>query len=320
MMLFGVIFTAMFVIVLLCIGFGQAFLVSRQKNQIRTMLRRADSVAGKRRPDLLMEAAEQDSLSKALNELSAFRRLGLLIDQSGLEWPLAKFLILTVGAALAGGFIGAFLPPLSYNGISPFVFAPAFAFLPLLLMLKKRSKRMAKFEEQFPEALNFLSRSMRAGHAFSIGLEMLVADSPEPLGSYFRQMLNDLHLGSNLEVALGKLVQSLPLIDVRFFASAILLQQGTGGNLSEILDTMASIIRERFRLKGQIKAASAHGRITGLILAVMPIVVAAILFFASPDYLLVLFRDPDGKKMLIGAAIGQGIAFVCIRKIVNIKV
>jgi tight adherence protein B len=117
-----------------------------------------------------------------------------------------------------------------------------------------------------------------------------------------------------------KLAESVPLIDVRFFVSAVVLQQGTGGNLAEILDSMAGIIRERFRLKGQVKAASAHGRITGLILSLMPVVVAGLLFLTSPNYLLVLARDPDGRKMVIAAVIGQFVGFLCIRKIVNIKV
>ena len=301
MLLFGSIFLALFLIVLLCVGFGQAFLVSRQKQQIRIMLKRAESQAGKRRPDLLNPEVEQDSLAKTLDDIPAFRRLGVLIEQSGSQWTTPKFMLLTLIAGIAGVLIGSFVPPLSLNRLSPLVLAPLVAALPFLLVLRKRSKRMDKFEEQFPEALNFVSRSMRAGHAFSIGLEMLVADSPDPLGFYFRRLLNDLHLGSSLEVALGKLVAGVPLIDVRFFVSAVLLQQGTGGNLSEILDTMANIIRERFRLKGQIKAASAHGRITGLILAVMPVIVAVILFFVSPQYLMVLATDPDGKKLVIGA-------------------
>ena len=320
MLLFAFIFVPLFLVVLVCVGFGQAFLVTRQKNQIRTMLRRAESEAGKRRPDLLKPENQNDPLAKALDEIGMFQRLGKLIEQSGLDWNTPKFLLLTIVAGLAGVSLACFVPPLSLNPLSAAAIGPLFASLPLSLVLRKRSKHMDKFEEQFPEALNFLSRSMRAGHAFSIGLEMLVADSPEPLASYFHRVLNDLHLGSNLDVALGKLAAAVPLIDVRFFVSAVLLQQGTGGNLSEILDSMAKIIRERFRLKGKIKAASAHGRITGLVLAVMPVIVAAALFVASPDYLMVLFRDPDGKHLLIGAAIGQVIAFFCIRKIVDIKV
>ncbi len=320
MILFAAIFVVLFLVAALCVGLGQAFLASRQKQQVRTMLRRAESEAGKRRPDLLKPEVVKDGLSKALTQIGIFHRLALFIEQSGATWTVGKFVVITAVAGFAGLLIGFVLPPFSLNRMA----APALfligALVPLLLIFRKRSKRMAQFEEQFPEALNFLSRSMRAGHAFSIGLEMLVADAPEPLGSAFRQMLNDLHLGATLEASMAKLVASVPLIDVRFFVSAILLQQGSGGNLSEILDSMARIIRERFQLKGQVKAASAHGRITGLILAVMPIVVAIMLFFISPDYLMVLFRDPLGKKLLIAACIGQVVGFLCIRKIVNIKV
>ncbi len=320
MALFAAIFVVMFLVAALCVGLGQAFLVSRQKQQIRTMLRRAESQAGARRPDLLKPEMQQDSLSKALEEMSVFRKLTALIEQSGIGWSTGKFIVLTMVAGVAGFFVASWVPPLSLNHLARVVLAPITALLPFLLMMRKRAKRLAQFEEQFPEALNFLSRSMRAGHAFSIGLEMLVSDSPDPLGFFFRQMLNDLHLGATLEAALGKLVTSVPVIDVRFFVSAVLLQQGTGGNLSEILDSMAKIIRERFRLKGQIKAASAHGRITGLILAIMPLIVAGLLFVISPEYLLVLVKDPDGKKLVIAAGIGQIIGYLCIRKIVNIKV
>lgn len=319
-MLFAAIFIVVFLVAALCVGLGQAFLVSRQKTQIRTMLRRADSEAGVRRLDLLKPELQLDPLSKALNDVAAFQKLGSLLEQSGLTWTPGKFLIFSVISSLLGLFVGVLIPPFSFNGWSPVILAPLTGCLPFLLMMRKRRKRLDQFEEQFPEALNFLSRSMRAGHAFTIGLEMLVADAPDPLAHFFRQMLNDLHLGAELDAAMAKLVTAVPLIDVRFFVSAVSLQQGTGGNLSEILDTMANIIRERFRLKGQIKAASAHGRITGLILAIMPVVVAVILFFVSPDYLLVLFHDPDGKKLVIGAVAAQIVGFFCIRKIVNIKV
>ncbi len=161
---------------------------------------------------------------------------------------------------------------------------------------------------------------MRAGHGFSIGLEMLVADTAEPLRSCFRTVLSELQLGSTMEVALDKLTTAAPLIDVRFFVSAVLLQQGAGGNLGEILDSMANIIRERFQVKGHVKAASAHGRVTGMILSLMPIVVAGLLFLISPAYLMLLAEDPIGKKLVIGAGIGQVLGYLFIRKIVNFKV
>jgi tight adherence protein B len=179
---------------------------------------------------------------------------------------------------------------------------------------------MRAFEEQFPEALDFLSRSMRAGHGFSVALEMLATDSPDPLGSAFRRVSNDLQLGSSLEIALGKLTVLVPLIDVRFFVSSVLLQQETGGNLGEILSKLAFIIRERFRLKGQVKAASAHGRITGLVLVLMPVGVTAFMMMTTPEYLRQLAADPTGRILIYSALAGQLIGYFVIRKIINIKV
>jgi len=315
-----VIFAFLFVVILLCVGLGQAFLVSRQKQQVRTMLRRAESKSAEPRQDLLRPEAVQDLLTKALNSLGLFSRLALFIEQAGSEWTTGKFVFASLATGSFALIMGVLIPAFSRVRVGPAILFFAGGAIPVLILLRKRAKRFAAFEEQFPEALNFLSRSMRAGHAFSIGMEMLVADSPEPLVGCFRRVLSDLHLGSPLEVALGKLVALVPLIDVRFFVSSILLQQGTGGNLSEILDSMAHIIRERFRLKGQVKAAAAHGKITGLVLAIMPVVVGVLLFFTSPNYLMVLVRDPGGRQLLIGAGVGQIIGYLCIRKIVNIRV
>ncbi len=320
MVLTVAIFVFLFVVILLCIGLGQAFLVSRQKQQVRNMLRRAESKTPEPRPDLLRPEAVQDLLTKALNSIGLFSRLALFMEQAGSEWTTGKFVFASLATGVFAFIIGAIVPAVSHVSFGPGLLTCFGGSIPFLLLLRKRAKRFAAFEEQFPEALNFLSRSMRAGHAFTIGLEMLVADSPEPLVGCFRRVLNDLHLGSPLEVALGKLVALVPLIDVRFFVSSILLQQGTGGNLSEILDSMAQIIRERFRLKGQVKAAAAHGKITGLVLALMPVVVAILLFFTSPKYLTTFMQDPAGKKLLMGAVIGQLIGYLCIRKIVNIRV
>lgn len=320
MIVFLAIFAFLFTIVVLCIGLGRSFLVSRQKQHIRTMLRRAEPEGVKHRPGLLKAETAEDPLGKALADIKAFQKLGEMLAQSGMDWKLGKLVTLTATGGAVGSFLGFVLPLFSRSFFSALIPGILGGALPLFAMMRKRAKRLAKFEEQFPEALNFLGRSMRAGHAFSIGLEMLVTDSPEPLAGVFREMLNDLHLGSSLEEALSKLANAIPLIDVRFFVSAVLLQQGTGGNLAEILDSMAGIIRERFRLKGQVKAASAHGRITGVILSLMPVAVAALLFVSSPAYLLLLARDPTGQKMVIGAVVAQMVGFFCIRKIVNIKV
>jgi tight adherence protein B len=194
------------------------------------------------------------------------------------------------------------------------------AWIPYLFVLKKRSSRFNQFEEQFPDALDFLARSMRAGHAFSISLEMLSEESPEPLGLEFRTLFNELNLGAPLDSALTNLTERMPLIDVRFFASSVMLQKQTGGNLSEILMRLAYVIRERFRLKGQVKAVSAHGRMTAIILTVMPIVTMLALLLVAPGYLQSMAADQDGKYLIIAAITAQFLGYYFIQRIIKIKV
>ena len=163
------------------------------------------------------------------------------------------------------------LPFLVNGPITAVVLGLACSTLPYLYVRQKRQKRLNALEEQFPEALDFLSRSMRAGHAFSISLEMVGEEMADPLGQEFRALFNEQNLGAPLDVALRNFGLRVPLLDVRFFTSSVLLQKQTGGNLSEILTRLAYVIRERFRLKGQVKAASAHGRLTATILTLLPV-------------------------------------------------
>ena len=161
---------------------------------------------------------------------------------------------------------------------------------------------------------------MRAGHAFTISLEMLGEELPEPLGQEFRTLFNEQNLGAALEVALTNLSDRVPLVDVRFFSSSVLLQKQTGGNLAEILTQLANVIRERFRLKGQVKAASAHGRMTATILTMLPVCTMLALLFVAPGYLQGMAEDSDGKFLIGGAILAQVLGNFFIKKIINIKV
>ena len=165
-------------------------------------------------------------------------------------------------------------------------------------------RRLRKFEEQFPESLEFMSRSMRAGHAFSVSLEMLHKEFQEPLAGEFRRTFDEHNLGLPLDAALQKLAHRLPIIDVQFFVSAVMLQKRTGGNLAELLDKLAYVIRERFKLRGRIRAVSAHGRMTGTALSLIPAVVAGMMFFANREYVTFFFTDPTGRTMMYGALVG----------------
>jgi tight adherence protein B len=149
---------------------------------------------------------------------------------------------------------------------------------------------------------------------------MIGDESPDPLGLEFRTMFNEQNLGAPMEVALANLERRLPLVDVRFFISSILLQKQTGGNLSEILTRLAHVIRERFRLKGQVKAASAHGRLTATILTLMPMALMLGLMLVAPGYLEGMAREADGKWLVLGAIVGQLVGYYFIRRIIRIKV
>ncbi len=175
-------------------------------------------------------------------------------------------------------------------------------------------------KSSFPEALDFLARSMRGGHAFTISLKMVSEDSPEPLGLEFRTLFNEQNLGAPLDVALYNLAERVPLLDVRFFVSAVVLQKQTGGNLGEILTQLAHLIRERFRLKGQVKASSAHGRTTALVLTIMPVATTVLMLWLAPGYLQSMFHDSDGKWLIAGSIAGQVVGQLVIRKIIKIKV
>jgi len=314
------VFIFTFGIIVLCVGLASSYFKSQQKQQIRSMLRSAEAAPVEQQESHFLRPADvEDILTKLLRRFHFMERLNLIIEQSGKTMTGSKL----IGISCIT-FVVSFLIGFKLHVISSEVSAGALGALggavPLLLILRKRRKNIEAFEEQFPEALDFLARSMRAGHGFSIALELLAADSPDPLGSAFRRVSNDLQLGSSLDVALNKLVALIPLVDVRFFVSSVILQQETGGNLGEILSKLALIIRERFRLKGQVKAVSAHGRITGLVLVLMPVVVTMIMMVTSPKYLTDLAADVVGRKLIYGAIVGQFVGYLVIKKIINIKV
>ncbi len=316
-----ILFVVVFGTVVACVGLGFSFLRSKEKQKIRSMLRNAESSAPvERSAPLLRPADVEDAFSKLIARFQMVERLELVLEQAGKHSSASKLLGLC-GLIAAGGFlVGLRFHFLLYPAFTGLAFALVGGALPLVWIFKKRAKNIAAFEEQFPEALDFLSRSMRAGHGFTIALEMLGSDSPDPLGSAFRRVSNELQLGSSLEVALSKLMVLVPLVDVRFFVSSVLLQQETGGNLGEILSKLSQVIRERFRLKGQVKAASAHGRITGIVLILMPVAVTVFMSFTNPAYLKTLTSTSTGIKLIYGAVVGQIVGYFVIQKIVNIKV
>jgi tight adherence protein B len=314
-------FLVIFALVLVAVSVGWSFLEAQRKKKVVGML---ETVAGETvvtETTVLKEVGdEEDPLNRFASRFDMTQNIQAKIQQAGLDWSVGRLALMMVVMAIIGTLLGLRFKVLLFQSVSAIVLAVLFGLLPYFYVLRKRTKRLNLFEEQFPEALDFLARAMRAGHAFSVSLEMLADESPEPLSREFRQVFNEQNLGASIEVALQNLAKRVPLLDVSFFVSAVMLQKETGGNLAEILTKLAYVIRERFRLKGQVKAASAHGRITGLVLTIMPIILVFALLIIAPGYLQSMARDPDGKYMIFGAIVGQFVGYYFIRRIVNIKV
>jgi tight adherence protein B len=315
-------FVVVFALILMAVSVALKFFDERRKKQMAGMLETASGEPVMAISNLLkeIETDKPGGARQLLKSLHLSRYAQDQIQQAGLNWPATR-LLAAMGLLLIPGLgLGALLPFLMNRFITMVVLAIVLAALPYLYVRHKRKKRLDHLEEQFPEALDFLARSMRAGHAFTISLGMLGEELADPLGQEFRSLFNEQNLGASLDNALGNFNARVPLLDVRFFTSSVLLQKQTGGNLSEILSRLAYVIRERFRLKGQVKAASAHGRMTASILTLLPIATLFALLMVAPGYLQGMARDPDGKLMIGGAIVAQILGNFFIKKIINIKV
>jgi tight adherence protein B len=192
--------------------------------------------------------------------------------------------------------------------------------LPYLVIKYLASRRLAKFEEQFPEAIDLMARALRAGHAFTTALGMAAEEVAEPAGREFRLVHDRQNFGMALGDALRDMARRVPLIDARFFVTAVLTQREAGGNLAEVLDNLAALMRERFKVKRQVRAISAHGRITGWVLTFLAPSIAAILIVIAPAHMAVMVEDRIGIEMIVGALVLQVIGVITIRRIIDIEV
>ena len=243
--------------------------------------------------------------------------LGRWIDQSGVKTSLSAVLLVAIICALAVGFLVSLLfrSPLGMIAGGAAGFAIPFAVLSF-----KRTRRLRKFEEEFPEALDLMARALKAGHAFVTGLKMVAEEMHEPIGPEFRKTFDEQNFGLPLKDALENLTDRIPLLDVRFFATAVMIQRETGGNLSEILENLGHVVRERFKILRQVRVHTAHGRLTGYVLLALPAFLCIALTFINPDHMNLLFRESLGHMLLFAALILQFIGYVWIRQVVKIEV
>jgi tight adherence protein B len=317
-----VLFFLVCAVVLTAVGIGLRYLEAERRRRVAAVLKTAanDTLPYKQTSILIDAEKSTLGLAEVIADLPLIKSLERQIQQSGLGWSPIGVTIATLVCGSLGCILGFRVTVPVIREFSVVALSLLLGFIPYGYVRLKRRKRLAEFEEQFPESLDFLARSMRAGHAFAVSLEMMSDESPDPIGIEFRQVFNEQNLGAPIETALRNLAERVPLLDVRFFVSAVLMQRETGGNLAEILTKLAFVIRERFRLKGHVKAVSAHGRMTALILSVMPLVTMLALTVVAPQYLSSMAADSDGRFLIVGAVTGQVLGYLWMKKVINIKV
>ncbi len=258
------------------------------------------------------------SLERLLGGTARGNALADWIGQSGVKQAtLSGVFMVAFALAIGGAFAAAMLvrAPFSLPGGALIGFA-----LPFFVLSQKRNARLHKFEEQFPEALDLIARALKAGHAFANGLKMVADELDEPVGPEFRKTFDEQNFGLPLKDALQNLTMRMPLLDVKFFATAVLIQRDTGGNLSEILENLAHVVRERFKILRQVRVYTAHGRLTGYVLLALPVCLAIALMFINPEHMDLLFKERMGQIMLVVAAVMNIVGYMWIRQIIKIEV
>jgi tight adherence protein B len=311
-----------FLVVLgMVLGAYWAFVVKIDQSEDAALRKRLrpDPVSRPEKVDIVKPTRQLSSVTQ-LNTL--LHRAGVIVEplqrditQAGLSFSVATLLLSSGCLALGTYLVVKMLTFSSLLGIGAGFLA---SLMPFIYVKQMKNRRLRKFEEQFPEAIDLIGRALRAGHAFTTGLAMAAEEIPKPVGEEFQLLYDRQNFGMPMPEALKTFAARIPLIDARFFVTAVLTQRETGGNLGEVLDNLGSVIRDRFRVKRQVRVLTAHGRITGWILAGMPPALAAVMMVVSPEHMKMLINDPLGVQMIVGALGLQVAGTLIIRKLVDI--
>jgi len=292
----------------------RALLNERLAEAIRSSAHSSDLEVQLAREELLSEIPW---VNRSLVKLEITARLKRIIDQADLNITVMR-LVLFSGTAAALGFLAARMITISL-GLT-ILFSLIAGALPFLHVLTKRKKRLKRFLQLLPDALDLMSRGISAGHAFTEALQMVATEMPEPIATEFRKTYDEQNLGLSLKLALANLVQRVPLLDLRMTVTAILIQRETGGNLSELLEKVAHTIRERFRIMEDLKTLTLSSRWSAWLLCALPVFLAMYMSVMNPTYMEVMWRDPRGHNLLFVAAVMQILGMLVVRKIMRIKI
>lgn len=292
----------------------RALLNERLAEAIRSSAHSSDADVQLAREELLSEIPW---LNRSLVKLQITSSLKRMIDQADLNITVMRLVLFSATAGVLAFLATAMI---SHSYLLRLVLGLIAAAAPFLHVMGKRKKRMNRFLQLLPDALDLMSRGLSAGHAFTESLHMVATEMPEPIAGEFRKTYEEQNLGLSLKLALENLVHRMPLLDLRMCVTAILIQRETGGNLSELLEKVAYTIRERFRILEDLKTLTLSSRWSAWLLCGLPIMLAIYMSVMNPDYMEVMWRDPRGHKLLAIAAIMQCMGMLLVQKIMKIKI
>jgi len=312
-----------FVLVLLAIAGGYFLLWSGQSE--KTEVKKRISLLELRNlrdadvPEFLKNEvlSEVPLLNRILSRVNIAARIDRRLRQADMKMQVGTFLLLSLVLFFVGVIVGRIL---HWPNIVSLVVGLALLTVPNLVVDIKRRSRLKRFMNHFPEALEMFARSLRAGHSFTGAIQLVAQEMPDPIGPEFSKVFEEQNLGIPLRQALIGMTDRVDILDVKFFVTAILIQRETGGNLAEIIDKIAYVIRERFRIQGQLKIFTAQARMSGFILSLLPIGVAILVGILNPEYLKPLWFEKAGRIMIAIAVTLQILGMLAIRKIIRIKI
>jgi tight adherence protein B len=295
--------------------------LSEGQKRIQDQLRRLSMIGREDQVDkgVLRDRRMSDItfVDRLLGSLPFARRLELLLYQAGLSWRVGTLILLMV---LTGAVFFLLCSMLLHRPLLGLVVGIGTAFIPYGWVKGQKGKRMNQFSEQLPDSLDLMTSALRAGLSFPAALQLVAQESPEPLAQEFAVTFDEQNLGLDVKEALVNLTERVDSLDLKFFVTAVIIQRETGGNLAEIMESIARIIRERFRILGDVKSRTAHGRLTGMILSILPVALGIIFTMIAPKYMLTFFNDPAGQVMLIICLFMQVLGYLWIRRVIQIKV
>jgi tight adherence protein B len=319
---------------MLVVGFGMLLVRQQSRSVDKLMMARVSAVlaaegAGSEELSILKDSTLSGigPLQRLLLRFRAGGKMKRLLEQADLKMKTGTLALLIAVCGVAGflaclGFrlgmllsLGPQLGVVLSMGVGVLA-----AFIPILIVMRIRTKRFRRFEAQFPDAIDLLARAIRAGHAFNTGIKMIADEMPDPAGKEFQRVFEEQNYGLPMKTALLNLLERVSLLDLKLFVVAVLIQRQSGGNLAELLGKISHMIRERFRIFRQLKVHTAQAKLTGIILMCLPPVMFLITLFLNYEYMKIIFEDPRGTWLLVSAGVLQLIGLLWIRKIVNIEV